>query len=278
MPAADPAAVEVVLSAPRRVRPIPRWRLRLVAITTQLAALIVSGLLDDVDRRGHEPRGEGAARAPAVARQDRSAAGRRSSSRRPPATSRCSPTSSSERGIHVSFADDAGVPTPRADRRAARPARRAAARSPQILAAALAGHARRAALAGARARAAPSLLLPRARDGPVGRPARAGAHRRCDAGQGALRISADRGAASAADARRRRAGRRTRRLGRRRWPGSKRIVARLASDGLATEPLGSLTALRSISASSSGERASSAAPDEQQHSEPSAARRREACR
>jgi processive 1,2-diacylglycerol beta-glucosyltransferase len=36
----DPSAVELVLSAHRRVRPIPLWRLRLVAFLTQLALLI----------------------------------------------------------------------------------------------------------------------------------------------------------------------------------------------------------------------------------------------
>jgi UDP-N-acetylglucosamine:LPS N-acetylglucosamine transferase/Trp operon repressor len=35
----DPSAVEVVLDPPRRVRPIPRWRLRMVALATQLALL-----------------------------------------------------------------------------------------------------------------------------------------------------------------------------------------------------------------------------------------------
>src|SRR5439155_15057467 len=40
---ADTAAAEVVLGAPRRVRPIPRWRLRAVAIATQLALLLGAG-------------------------------------------------------------------------------------------------------------------------------------------------------------------------------------------------------------------------------------------
>jgi processive 1,2-diacylglycerol beta-glucosyltransferase len=39
-PPLDPSAVDLVLSAPRRVRPIPLWRLRLVAFVTQLALLI----------------------------------------------------------------------------------------------------------------------------------------------------------------------------------------------------------------------------------------------
>jgi processive 1,2-diacylglycerol beta-glucosyltransferase len=40
---AHPAAVDVVLQAPRRVHPIPRWRLRLVALATQLALLLALG-------------------------------------------------------------------------------------------------------------------------------------------------------------------------------------------------------------------------------------------
>jgi processive 1,2-diacylglycerol beta-glucosyltransferase len=39
----DPQAGEVVLAAPRRVRPIPRWRLRAVAAVTQLAILLAAG-------------------------------------------------------------------------------------------------------------------------------------------------------------------------------------------------------------------------------------------
>ena len=39
----DLAAADVVLQAPRRVRPIPRWRLRTVALATQLALLIGIG-------------------------------------------------------------------------------------------------------------------------------------------------------------------------------------------------------------------------------------------
>ncbi len=39
----QPAAVDVVLQAPRRVRPIPRWQLRLAAFATQLTLLLVVG-------------------------------------------------------------------------------------------------------------------------------------------------------------------------------------------------------------------------------------------
>ncbi|HWX74971.1 MAG TPA: glycosyltransferase, partial [Solirubrobacteraceae bacterium] len=41
--APDAAAADVVLAAPRRVRPIPRWRLRAVAIATQLVLLLGVG-------------------------------------------------------------------------------------------------------------------------------------------------------------------------------------------------------------------------------------------
>jgi UDP-N-acetylglucosamine:LPS N-acetylglucosamine transferase len=39
-PRLDPAAVDLVLDAPRRVSPIPLWRLRMVAFVTQLALLL----------------------------------------------------------------------------------------------------------------------------------------------------------------------------------------------------------------------------------------------
>jgi processive 1,2-diacylglycerol beta-glucosyltransferase len=39
----DPSAVDVVLHTPRRVRPIPMWRLRLVAMATQLVLLLGVG-------------------------------------------------------------------------------------------------------------------------------------------------------------------------------------------------------------------------------------------
>jgi processive 1,2-diacylglycerol beta-glucosyltransferase len=37
----DPSAVELVLDAPHRVRPIPLWRLRLIAFVTQMALLLI---------------------------------------------------------------------------------------------------------------------------------------------------------------------------------------------------------------------------------------------
>jgi len=39
----DPSAVELVLDPPQRVRPIPRWRLRAVALATQLTLLLAIG-------------------------------------------------------------------------------------------------------------------------------------------------------------------------------------------------------------------------------------------
>ncbi len=60
--AAQPAAVDVVLQAPRRVRPIPRWRLRLVAIVDAAHDPAGRGRVDDVHRRGHRGRERAAAR------------------------------------------------------------------------------------------------------------------------------------------------------------------------------------------------------------------------
>ena len=106
-----PAAVDVVLQAPQRVRPIPLWRLRLVAFATWLTLLFalgswmmstdeVTALADkmlhvhplvhvattqpDVGVIVHAPAGDIAPMASALA----------------------------AKGIHVSFADDSGVPPP----------------------------------------------------------------------------------------------------------------------------------------------------------------------
>jgi processive 1,2-diacylglycerol beta-glucosyltransferase len=108
---ADPAAVEVVLSAPRRVRPIPRWRLRLVALVTQLALIIGLGAwmmsTDEVTSlaakvlRVH-PLAHVSTDQRAVAVVVRAPSSHVSILAYQLAESR----------IHVSFADDAGVPTP----------------------------------------------------------------------------------------------------------------------------------------------------------------------
>jgi processive 1,2-diacylglycerol beta-glucosyltransferase len=106
----DLAAADVVLAAPRRVRPIPRWRLRAVALATQLALLLGFGMwmmsTDDVTALAskilhvqpikqvktdqpdvglilHVPTGQVPSIAADLAR----------------------------RGIHASFADDGGVPS-----------------------------------------------------------------------------------------------------------------------------------------------------------------------
>jgi processive 1,2-diacylglycerol beta-glucosyltransferase len=106
----DLAAADVVLRAPRRVRPIPRWRLRAVALATQLALLLGFGMwmmsTDDVTALAskilhvqplkqvktdqpdvglilHVPSGE----VPTIA------------------------SKLAARGIHASFADDGGVPS-----------------------------------------------------------------------------------------------------------------------------------------------------------------------
>ncbi len=106
----DLAAADVVLQAPRRVRPIPRWRLRAVALASQLVLLLGFGMwmmsTDDVTALAskilhvqpikqvktdqpdvglilHVPAGEVAPIAAELAK----------------------------RGIHASFADDGGVPS-----------------------------------------------------------------------------------------------------------------------------------------------------------------------
>jgi processive 1,2-diacylglycerol beta-glucosyltransferase len=106
-----PAAVDLVLQAPRRVRPIPRWRLRAVALSTQLVLLLGVGMwtmsTDEVTGlasamlRVHplkhvvtnDPNVGVIVRAPAG---DLTAVAARLAAR----------------NIHVSFADDSGVPAP----------------------------------------------------------------------------------------------------------------------------------------------------------------------
>ena len=107
----DPAAMEVVLSAPRRVRPIPRWRLRLVAAATQIALVVALGAwmlsTDEVTTlaakvlRVH-PLAHVATTQHAVAVVVRT----------PVSSESVLAYQLAERRIHVSFTDDAGVPTP----------------------------------------------------------------------------------------------------------------------------------------------------------------------
>jgi hypothetical protein len=107
----DPAAAEVVLSAPRRVRPIPRWRLRLVALATQLVALVTLGgwmlSTDEVTTLAAkvlhvQPLAHVHTDQRAVAVVVHA----------PSADVSVLAYQLAERSIHVSFADDAGVPTP----------------------------------------------------------------------------------------------------------------------------------------------------------------------
>ena len=235
----DPAAVDVVLSAPRRVRPIPRWRLRLVAAATQLALVIALGTwmlsTDEVTSlaakvlRVH-PLAHVATDQHAVALIVHAPSGGTS----------VLAYQLAERGIHVSFADDAGVPTPQkiaelhqlrdellpevpAPRRSAGCARaRCCTRRPG-------------------ARPPPPLLLPAAARRPVGRPARARPHRRRDAGQGLAALNGAARRCLSARSAPATCSSSTSTARPPRCPRVERLVSELAAPGLATEPLDALT-------------------------------------
>lgn len=106
-----PAAVDLVLNALRRVSPIPRWRLRLVAAVTQLALLVSVGTwmmsTDEVTSlaakvlRVH-PLSHVATSQKVVGMVVHA----------PAKDVSVLAYELAERGIHVSFTDDAGVPTP----------------------------------------------------------------------------------------------------------------------------------------------------------------------
>jgi UDP-N-acetylglucosamine:LPS N-acetylglucosamine transferase len=106
----DAPAVDAVLDAPHRVHAIPRWRLRLVALATQLTLLLGVGLwtmstdevtaLASVFLRVHTVKHVNTDQ-PDVALILRTPA--------PDLTSVAAALA--RQGIHVSFADDAGVPT-----------------------------------------------------------------------------------------------------------------------------------------------------------------------
>ncbi len=108
----DLAAADVVLQAPRRVRPIPRWRLRTVALATQLVLLLGVGTwmasTDDVTALASKILRVHALKQVKTDQPDVglivhvSAAGDVSSVAAELAS----------RGIHVSFADDGVVPSP----------------------------------------------------------------------------------------------------------------------------------------------------------------------
>jgi len=254
----DAAAADVVLAAPRRVRPIPRWRLRAAALATQLALLLGAGTwmmsTDEVTalatRILH-------VRPLTQVKTDRPEVGVivRMPSRAVPAVAALL----ASRGTHVSFTDDGGVPAvetvatlrslgdemlPEVPNSA--PLRWVRTRSVLHSQARVLGlHKRFYYLQPRGGLSVGQLVLARTagatpvcgseRFSAIGglpqRPTRAG---------DVLVVELDGSIASVA--------------------GLERIVARLAGDGLSAEPLGWLTRSPAISASSSGERTSSAAP------------------
>ena len=119
---AEPAAVDVVLDAPRRVRPIPAWRLRAVAAATYAAADVRAGLVDDVHRRGDRARRKVLHVHPlthvATTQRDVGVI-----VRAPVGDVAAVAAALAARGIHVSFADDSRVPSPEQIARAAPAAR-----------------------------------------------------------------------------------------------------------------------------------------------------------
>ena len=179
-------------------------------------------------------RGEGAARAPARPRRDERAGGRRWSCTRP--SSAIPALADAARANAASTSRSPTTPACPRTARIARAARAAATScSPKSPVPRRCAGSARAAVLRDQARAlglAPPLLLPAAARRAVGRPARARAHRRRDAGQGRAAAGRDGAAASAPDARRRRARRRARRLGWHRCSRLERIVAWLRLGGL----------------------------------------------
>jgi processive 1,2-diacylglycerol beta-glucosyltransferase len=108
--AQDPGAAEVVLRVSRRVRPIPRWRLRAVALSTQFALLLCVGVwmmsTDEVTALATKilhvkPLAQVKTDQPDVGLIVHVPAGSVSSVA----------SELARRGIHVSFADDGGVPS-----------------------------------------------------------------------------------------------------------------------------------------------------------------------
>jgi UDP-N-acetylglucosamine:LPS N-acetylglucosamine transferase len=104
------AAVDVVLAAPRRVRPLPLWRLRTAAIATQAALLFATGAwvmsTDEVTAL--------AAKVLNVHQLSHVQTNQRDVGlivHAPAGVVEVLATRLAAQGIHVSFADDAGVPT-----------------------------------------------------------------------------------------------------------------------------------------------------------------------
>jgi processive 1,2-diacylglycerol beta-glucosyltransferase len=106
-----PAAVDLVLNALRRVSPIPRWRLRLVAAATQLAILVTVGTwmmsTDEVTTLAAK-----VLRVHPLAHVSTTQKEVGVVVHAPAKDVSVLAYELAERGIHVSFADDAGVPTP----------------------------------------------------------------------------------------------------------------------------------------------------------------------
>jgi processive 1,2-diacylglycerol beta-glucosyltransferase len=110
-PAAELAAVDLVLGAPRRVRPIPRWRLRAVALGVQLVLLLGLGMwtmsTDEVTGLASAMLRVHALKH--VATDDPNVA---VILRTPTGDVTAVAAQLAARGIHASFADDSGVPSP----------------------------------------------------------------------------------------------------------------------------------------------------------------------
>jgi UDP-N-acetylglucosamine:LPS N-acetylglucosamine transferase len=107
---AEPTAVDLVLQAPRRVRPIPRWRLRAVALGAQLVLLLGVGMwtmsTDEVTALASAVLRVHAVKH--VATDDPNVG---IIVRAPAGDVTAVAAQLAARGIHVSFADDGGVPS-----------------------------------------------------------------------------------------------------------------------------------------------------------------------
>jgi processive 1,2-diacylglycerol beta-glucosyltransferase len=105
----EPTAVDLVLDAPRRVRPIPRWRLKVAALVTPLVLLAGAGMwtmsTDEVTALAGV-----ILRVPTLkhVKTDKPDVG--VIVRTPAADLTLVASELAARGIHVSFADDSGVP------------------------------------------------------------------------------------------------------------------------------------------------------------------------
>jgi UDP-N-acetylglucosamine:LPS N-acetylglucosamine transferase len=107
----DPVAADVVLHAPQRVRPIPRWRLRAVALATQLVLLLGVGTwmmsTDEVTALASKILRVHALKSVRTNQPDVGLI-----VHTPARDLSLVASELAGRGIHVSFADDSGVPSP----------------------------------------------------------------------------------------------------------------------------------------------------------------------